>query len=128
MDIKERTILCKDLGIEPLYGLTINFGDLDSDYKVVTNRRKYPLIAEYRWQVDCEDELRNMECNFYPDITKSENVIKILNKLYEYQIVLCVEYDENETTYVNAFIKQLKRVVKKYHLSKILNEIEWEFN
>ena len=28
----------------------------------------------------------------------------------------------------NAFIKKLKRVVKTYHLSKILNEIEWEFN
>ena len=120
--------LCEDLGIEPLYGLIINFGDLDNNYHVVTDRRKYPLIAKYRWSVDNEDELRNMERNFYPDITKGENVVRILNKLYEYKIVLCVEYDENEPTFVNAFIKKLKRVVKTYHLSKILNEIEWEFN
>ena len=53
---------------------------------------------------------------------------KLKNKLYEYKILLCVEYDENEPTFVNAFIKKLKRVVKTYHLSKILNEIEWEFN
>ena len=120
--------LCEDLEIEPLYGLIINFGDLDNNYHVVTDRRKYPLIAKYRWSVDNEDELRNMERNFYPDITKGENVVRILNKLYEYKIVLCVEYDENEPTFVNAFIKKLKRVVKTYHLSKILNEIEWEFN
>lgn len=116
------------MGIEPLYGLIINFGDLDNNYHVVTDRRKYPLIAKYRWSVDNEDELRNMERNFYPDITKGENVVRILNKLYEYKILLCVEYDENEPTFVNAFIKKLKRVVKTYHLSKILNEIEWEFN
>ena len=116
------------MGIEPLYGLIINFGDLDNNYHVVTNRRKYPLIAKYRWSVDNEYELRNMERNFYPDITKGENVVRILNKLYEYKILLCVEYDENEPTFVNAFIKKLKRVVKTYHLSKILNEIECEFN
>lgn len=120
--------LCEELGIEPLYGLWINFGDLDMNYELVTNKRKYPLIAQCRYYVEYEDELRDIQRNFYPDVTKFENVVRILNKLWEHQITLCVEYDKDEPTFVNAFVKKLKRVVNTYNLSPILNEIEWEFN
>ena len=47
--------LCEICGIKPRYGVYQNFGDLDNDYRLVTNVRKCRLIADTRFNVDDED-------------------------------------------------------------------------
>lgn len=69
--------LCEICGIKPRYGVYQNFGDLDSDYRLVTNVRKYRLIADTRFNVDDED-LRNLKPIYYPDFEQSENFVKLL--------------------------------------------------
>lgn len=125
---KMKQSLCKKLHIEPLYGVYVNMGDLDTNYEIRTNRRKYRLIADSRWQVDNEDELRNIKKDFYPDVTSGSNIIKILNKLWQHKIVLGVEYDEDKLSYQNAIIDKLIDTVDTYNLAPILNEIDWDFS
>ena len=57
----------------------VDYGDLDHNYRLVTNERKYRLIADYRWHYGVDDEdLRNLEPIFYPDFTKPENFVSLL--------------------------------------------------
>lgn len=69
--------LCEICGIKPRYGVYQNFGDLDSDYRLVTNVRKYRLIADTRFYVD-DEWLRNLKPIYYPDFEQSENLVKLL--------------------------------------------------
>ena len=68
--------LCEICGIKPRYGVYQNFGDLDNDYRLVTNVRKYRLIADTRFRVDDED-LRNLKPIYYPDFEQPENFAKL---------------------------------------------------
>lgn len=68
--------ICEICGIEPYYGIYVNFGDLDNNYKLVTNKRKYRLIADCRYIVDNEDELKNLEPKYLPDF-ESVNFTKL---------------------------------------------------
>lgn len=70
--------LCEICGIKPRYGVYQNFGDLDNDYRLVTNVRKYRLIADTKYDVDDED-LRNLKPIYYPDFTQPENFVKLFN-------------------------------------------------
>jgi len=76
MDISKE--LCEVCGIKPCYGVYQNFGDLDNDYHLVTNVRKYRLIADTRYDVDDED-LRNLKPIYYPDFEQAENFVKLFN-------------------------------------------------
>lgn len=70
--------LCEICGIKPRYGVYENFGDLDNNFQLVTNERKYRLIADTRHHYGVEDEdLRNLEPKYYPDFTKPENFVKL---------------------------------------------------
>lgn len=65
-------------GIKPRYGVYENFGDLDDNFQLVTNERKYRLIADTRYHYGVEDEdLRNLEPKYYPDFTLPENFVKL---------------------------------------------------
>lgn len=70
--------LCEIAGIKPRYGVYVNFGDLDYNYRLVTNERKYRLIADYRYRVDDEDELRGLQAVYYPDFGEPENFVKLM--------------------------------------------------
>ena len=71
--------LCELCGIKPRYGVWVDYGDLDHDYRLVTNERKYRLIADcrYNYGVD-DDDLRDLKPEFYPDFTKPENFVRLL--------------------------------------------------
>lgn len=78
--------LCEICGIKPIYGVYVNYGDLDNDYRLVTNKRMYKLIAETRWQVDDEAIIngvfKNLKPDCLPDFTNPSNLVqlfKILN-------------------------------------------------
>lgn len=74
--------LCEICGVKPIYGVYVNYGDLDNDYRLVTNKRLYKLIAETRWQVDDESIFRNLKPDCLPDFTIPSNLVqlfKILN-------------------------------------------------
>ncbi len=71
--------LCEICGIKPRYGVYENFGDLDNNFQLVTNERKYRLIADTRHHYGVEDEdLKNLEPKYYPDFTQPENFVKLL--------------------------------------------------
>lgn len=70
--------ICEICGIKPYYGIYVNFGDLDNDYRLVTNKRKYRLIADCRYDVDDEDDLRNLEPKYLPNFqTNNNNFVKL---------------------------------------------------
>lgn len=72
--------LCELCGIKPRYGIYVDYGDLDHNYKLETNERKYRLIADYRWHYGVEDEdLKDLKPEFYPDFTKPENFVRLFN-------------------------------------------------
>ena len=73
--------ICEECGIEPYYGIYIEFGDLDINYQLVTNKRKYRLIADYRHYVDNEQELKNIQRIYIPDL-EEENFSKLFNLKY----------------------------------------------
>lgn len=73
--------LCEIVGIKPRYGIYVNFGDLDNDYRLVTDERRYKLISDYRYQVDDED-LKGLKATFYPDFGQPENFVKLLEIAY----------------------------------------------
>ena len=72
--------LCNLLEIRPVYHLWVNFGDLDNDIRLVTNKRKYRLIADYRWDAD-DENLYDLKADLYPDMTLPSNFVKLLNLL-----------------------------------------------
>lgn len=75
-NISER--ICHIAGIKPRYGVYVDFGDLDRNFKLVTNKRKYRLIADTRYRSGVEDEdLKNLEPTYYPDFTAPENFVKL---------------------------------------------------
>ena len=77
--------LCELCGIKPRYGIYVDYGDLDHNYKLETNERKYRLIADYRWHYSVDDEdLKDLKPEFYPDFTKPENFVKLLEILSNY--------------------------------------------
>lgn len=65
--------ICEECGIKPYYGVFINLGDLDNNYKLVANKRKCRLIADYRYMVDNDDELRNLKPEYLPDFFENSN-------------------------------------------------------
>lgn len=81
--------ICEVCGIKPYYGVYVNFGDLDNNYKLVTNKRKYRLIADCRYIVDNEDELKNLEPKYLPDFeNNNDNKIKLLEIISKYSPAL----------------------------------------
>ncbi len=76
--------ICEECGIKPYYGVFINLGDLDNNYKLVANKRKCRLIADYRYMVDNDDELRNLKPKYLPDFFENSNNFV---RLYELKIV-----------------------------------------
>lgn len=59
------------------YGLWVNFGDLDTNYELVTDKRKYRLIADYRYRVE-DEELRNLIEFDYVNFFQNENWINLM--------------------------------------------------
>lgn len=59
------------------YGLWVDFGDLDTNYELVTDKRKYRLIADYRYQVE-DDELRNLIEFDYVNFLQNNNWINLM--------------------------------------------------
>ena len=75
--------LCEICGIKPRYGVYKNFGDLDNNFQLVTNERKYRLIADTRYHYGVEDDdLRNLKPVYYPDFEQPTNFVKLLNVLH----------------------------------------------
>lgn len=74
--------ICELTGIKPYYGVYVNFGDLDNNYRLVTNKRKFRLIADVRYYVDSDDDLRNLSPKFLPDFEKNNNFVKLLELLH----------------------------------------------
>ncbi len=64
--------------LQPVYHVYVNYGDLDSDYRLITNKRKYKLISDTRWNIDDEDNLKNLKADLYPDIFDASNIIKLM--------------------------------------------------
>ena len=70
--------LCEICGSKPRYGVYENFGDLDNNFQLVTNERKYRLIADTRHHYGVEDEdLRNLEPKYYPNFEAPENFVRL---------------------------------------------------
>ena len=146
--------LCELCGIKPRYGIYVDYGDLDHDYRLVTNERKYRLIADCRWSNGVEDEgLRNLEPIFYPDFTQPENFVRLVNLIYtcginqpyDYQLAtLSAEEDEDYSDYEvsETFEKRYLQVLlytlaKNYDhwdelffslVTKSIREAEWVYD
>ena len=77
--------LCEICGIKPRYGIYENFGDLDNNFQLVTNERKYRLIADTRYHYGVEDDdLRNLKPVYYPDFEQPTNFVRLLNTNTDY--------------------------------------------
>ena len=110
--------LCEICGIEPRYGVYQNFGDLDNDYRLVTNVRKYRLIADTRFNVDDED-LRNLKPIYYPDFEQPENFVKL------YEIIS----KQSRTEILNRLVRRLRVEAGWYtdELKQAIRETEWVY-
>lgn len=100
--------LCEICGIKPRYGVYENFGDLDNNFQLVTNERKYRLIADTRHHYGVEDkDLRNLEPKYYPDFMQPENFVKLLNFYYRFFQGVDVYADDNEIRELEAKGEQI---------------------
>lgn len=136
--------LCEVCGIKPYYGIYVNFGDLDNNYKLVTNKRKYRLIADCRYIVDNEDELKNLEPKYLPDFeNNNDNFVKLgelkikttkkYHTLFEMLSLECnfankkdfldflVDHINDKKYYSGSYIFTFRDIIKK----SIKNE-QWE--
>lgn len=124
--------ICEICKIKPYYGLLVNFGDLDNNYKLVTNKRKYRLIADYRYMVD-DDELRNLKPKYLPDFFENSNnfvklfeikvtdditlaqlfftwnIVNYSRELFLKSLIYILKSDSNMDKTVIDFIKQVIR-------------------
>ena len=136
--------LCEVCGFKPYYGIYVNFGDLDNNYKLVTNKRKYRLIADCRYIVDNEDELKNLEPKYLPDFeNNNDNFVKLgelkikttkkYHTLFEMLSLECnfvnkkdfldflVDHINDKKYYSGSYIFTFRDIIKK----SIKNE-QWE--
>ena len=146
--------LCELCGIKPRYGIYVDYGDLDHNYKLETNERKYRLIADYRWYYSVDDEdLRDLKPEFYPDFTKPENFVRLVNLIYtcginqtfDYQLAtLSAEEDEDYSDYESSetfeqrYLQVLLYTLAKNYdhwdelffslVSKSIREAEWVYD
>ena len=119
--------LCESADIKPVYGLYINFGDLDCNYKLVTSKSKYELIAEYRYNVDSEDELKYLTPTYLPNFeTNKENFVKLLEIMHEFEIIKDLI---NIGSYVETILVKARQVAG-YHkvFARALQDEEWDYN
>lgn len=110
--------LCEICGIEPRYGVYEDFGDLDKNFQLVTNERKYRLIADTRYHYGVEDEdLRNLEPKYYPDFTEPENFVKLWEILS----------GQSRTEFLARLILRLKVEAGDfiYKQKQVIREQEW---
>lgn len=118
--------ICELTGIKPHYGVYVNFGDLDNNYRLVTNKRKYRLIADVRYYVDSDDDLRNLSPKFLPDFEKNNNFVKLLeifhkNNFYINDISInCVIEKE---TFVIYFLKYLIKILTDETISEKVKDV-----
>ena len=128
--------ICEICGIEPRYGVYQNFGDLDNDYRLVTNTRKCRLIADTRFHVDDED-LRNLKPIYYPDFEQPENFVKLLEIIHaKMNIEGLLMYELDSDSFVRRFLKlvikflngELGYVETKINAVKqAIREEEWKY-
>lgn len=112
--------LCEICGIEPRYGVYEDFGDLDKNFQLVTNERKYRLIADTRYHYGVEDEdLRNLEPKYYPDFTEPENFVKLWEILS----------GQSRTEFLARLILRLKVEAGDfiYKQKQVIREQEWNY-
>ncbi|MCD7779626.1 MAG: hypothetical protein LUH05_03010 [Candidatus Gastranaerophilales bacterium] len=102
--------LCEICGIKPRYGLYVDFGDFDPNYRLVTSERKYRLIADYRYCTP-EDELRSLEPKYLPDFTKSENFVKLL-KIYAQHTIIISLFESDNSTVIDCLLYSVMAAVK----------------
>lgn len=69
--------LCEVVGLRPYYGIWVDYGDLDVDYRLATNKRKYRLIADVRWQVDNPECLRDLKPEYVPDFMSPATFVQL---------------------------------------------------
>lgn len=121
---------CKICGIKPVYGIYVNFGDLDNDYRLVTNKRKYRLIADYRYRVDDPNILRDLEATWLPNFENNDNKLKLLQILAKYSMTCIYLQDvlpiDNAMRYCIAVLKDTRYAYKARNQLKLaINQESW---
>ena len=128
--------LCELCGIKPRYGIYVDYGDLDHNYKLVTNERKYRLIADVRWNIAVEDEdLRDLKPEFYPDFMQPENFVRLFNLTLPIRgistIAEFVTFEYLTITDSKDFLKKLiKAIQEPYAENEVIQSIreaEWVY-
>lgn len=138
--------LCELCGIKPYYGVWVDYGDLDHNYKFETNERKYRLIADYRWMYGVDDkDLRDLKPEFYPDFGKPENFVKLFNLkwylldgeygLIENSLAYYVLFnfghsskDWNTTGFIRLLIKALQDKHCPESIKQAIKEVQWSYD
>lgn len=120
--------LCEICGIKPRYGLYVNYGDLDPDYRLVTSERKYRLIADYRYCTP-EEELKNLEPKYLPDFTKPENFVKLLKIYAKYKVMVRIG-EQDGYNVIDYLLNNVLIDVQRYVYKDLKDEIkqtEWNY-
>ena len=110
--------ICEICGIKPRYGVYQNFGDLDDNYRLVTNARKCRLIADTRFYVDDED-LRDLQPIYYPNFAQAENFVKL------YELI----NKQNRTEVLQRLVRRLRVEAGWYtdEIKQSIRETEWVY-
>lgn len=114
--------LAKLLGVSPVYSMWVNFGDLDTNYKKVWNKRKYKLISDNRGYFDNYNECPDIKRE-YPDFTLPENFIKLLDCFKP------LEYSGIESTIDEIFwrIEKLEGSIYISKAKKLAQATKWTY-
>lgn len=129
--------LCEIVGIKPRYGVYVNFGDLDYDYRLVTDERKCRLISDYRYQVEDDEDLRGLQAVYYPDFGEPENFVKLLelkipdgtkNTILSYFIkIMLLKYELKGCVYNRKeFLFCLLNLLTE-NIKQAIREAEWMY-
>ena len=128
--------LCELCGIKPRYGIYVDYGDLDHNYKLETNERKYRLIADYRWYYSVDDEdLRDLKPEFYPDFTKPENFVRLFNlrtkRQKSYTVAELITLECMAIIDTKNFLENLIYIIKSdmdvADIKQSIREAEWVY-
>lgn len=129
--------LCELCGIKPHYGVWVNYGDLDNNYQLRTNERKYRLIADYRYSYGVDkDDLRNLKPEYCPDFGQPENFVtlfdlEINHPCYSTMVEMIANCHDcfyvNSREFIQNVIKCIKSNFNASDIKQSIREEEWVY-
>lgn len=116
-------------GIKPYYGLFVET-ELGNTI-LVTDKRKYRLIADCRGKVE-DDDLRNLEAKYFPNFYDFNTFFALMEIPIQDETILSILFSLDETPKrCSNLIEMLVRYLKggKYaeEIKQKIREFDWSF-